>query len=97
MFYFHTLTLASDSRSSQPHTCGNRLTQADLPKLRVCPKEQGGGVSVSRAVLPEGRREWLCALVLAWALCLGSKDALTRSYLVAPAVGMGLRLPLLEG
>lgn len=93
MFYFHTLPLASDSWSSQPHTCGNRLTQADLPKL----KEQGGGVSVSRAVVPEGRRVWLCALVLAWALCLGSKDALTLSYQVAPAVGMGLRLPLLEG
>lgn len=67
MFYFYTLPLASDSWSSQPHTCGNRLTQADLPKLRVGPKEQGGGVSVSRAVVPEGRREWLCALVLVWA------------------------------
>lgn len=52
---------------------------------------------MSRAVVPEGRREWLCTLVLAWALCLGSKDALTLSYQVAPAMGMGLRLPLLEG
>lgn len=26
---------------SASHLRGNRLTQADLPKLRVCPKEQG--------------------------------------------------------